>query len=33
VLIELIRGRPVDDPLHTGLDECSAETMDFCVTE
>ena len=31
VLIDLIAGKKVDDPLYTGLDECTAETADTCL--
>jgi ribose transport system substrate-binding protein len=31
VLIDLINGKSVDDPLYTGLDECTAENKDSCV--
>jgi ribose transport system substrate-binding protein len=31
VLIQLINGEAVDDPLYTGLDECTAENKDTCV--
>jgi ribose transport system substrate-binding protein len=31
VLIDLIEGKPVEDPLYTGLDECTAENKDSCL--
>ena len=31
VLIQLINGEKVDDPLYTGLDECTQETADTCL--
>lgn len=31
VLIELIEGKTVEDPLFTGLDECTPETADTCI--
>lgn len=31
VLIQLINGEMVDDPLYTGLDECTPETADSCL--
>lgn len=30
-MIDLIEGRPVDDPIFTGLDECTMETVDTCI--
>ena len=30
VLIQLINGEKVDDPLYTGLDECTAENVGNC---
>ena len=30
ILIELIKGMAVEDPLYTGLDECTAENMGSC---
>jgi len=31
VLADLIAGKKVEDPLYTGLDECTAETADTCL--
>ena len=31
VLIQLIKGEPVEDPLYTGLDECTQENADTCL--
>jgi len=31
VLIDLINGKAVDDPLYTGLDECTPENKDTCL--
>lgn len=31
VLIDLIEGREVEDPLYTGINECDEETAHFCV--
>jgi ribose transport system substrate-binding protein len=31
VLIQLINGETVEDPLYTGLDECTAENKDTCI--
>ncbi len=31
VMIDLIEGKPVDDPVFTGLDECTKETVDTCI--
>jgi ribose transport system substrate-binding protein len=31
VMIDLIEGRPVDDPVFTGLDECTKDTADTCI--
>jgi ribose transport system substrate-binding protein len=31
VLMDLIAGKNVEDPLYTGLDECTAETADTCL--
>jgi ribose transport system substrate-binding protein len=31
VLIQLIKGEKVDDPIYTGLDECTQETADTCI--
>jgi ribose transport system substrate-binding protein len=33
VLIDLIAGKKVDDPLYTGLDECTPETIDTCLAK
>lgn len=33
VLIQLINGEKVDDPLYTGLDECTQETADSCLAK
>jgi ribose transport system substrate-binding protein len=32
VMIKLIKGEKVDDPLFTGLDICNAEDPGFCKT-
>jgi len=31
VMINLIEGKKVDDPVFTGLDECTRETADTCI--
>ncbi|RYD92061.1 MAG: sugar ABC transporter substrate-binding protein, partial [Sphingobacteriales bacterium] len=31
VMIDLIEGKPVEDPVFTGLDECTKETVDTCI--
>ena len=31
VMISLIKGEKVDDPVFTGLDECTKETADTCI--
>ena len=31
VMINLIEGKKVDDPVFTGLDECTKETADTCI--
>jgi ribose transport system substrate-binding protein len=31
VLIQLIKGETVEDPLYTGLDECTQENADTCL--
>ncbi len=31
VMISLIEGKKVDDPVYTGLDECTKETADTCI--
>ncbi|MDR3472722.1 MAG: sugar-binding protein [Devosia sp.] len=33
VMISLINGEKVDDPVFTGLDECTKETADTCITK
>jgi ribose transport system substrate-binding protein len=33
VLIDLINGKKVDDPLYTGLDECTPATADTCLAK
>jgi ribose transport system substrate-binding protein len=33
VMIQLINGEAVDDPIFTGLDECTAENVDTCVAQ
>jgi ribose transport system substrate-binding protein len=33
VLIQLINGETVEDPLYTGLDECTQETVDTCLAQ
>jgi ribose transport system substrate-binding protein len=30
-MIDLIEGKPVDDPVFTGLDECTKDTADTCI--
>ena len=32
-MIDLIDGKTVDDPMYTGLDECTKENVDTCVAE
>ena len=31
VMIDLIKGKTVDDPVFTGLDECTKDTADTCI--
>jgi len=31
VMIELVEGKPVADPVFTGLDECTKDTVDTCI--
>ena len=31
VMIDLIEAKKVDDPVFTGLDECTRETADTCI--
>ena len=31
VMIQLIEGKKVEDPVFTGLDECTAATADTCI--
>mgnify|MGYP001552630578 CR=1 FL=1 len=31
VMIDLITGKKVDDPVFTGLDECTKDTVDTCI--
>ena len=31
VMIDLIQGKPVKDPVFTGLDECTKDTVDTCI--
>jgi len=31
VMIDLIEGKKVDDPVFTGLDECTKDTADTCI--
>ena len=31
VMIDLIEGKKVDDPVFTGLDECTKDTVDTCI--
>jgi ribose transport system substrate-binding protein len=33
VLIQLIKGETVKDPLYTGLDECTPDTADSCLAK
>jgi ribose transport system substrate-binding protein len=33
VMIDLISGKNVDDPLYTGLDECTPENVDSCIAK
>jgi ribose transport system substrate-binding protein len=33
VMIDLIAGKEVDDPLYTGLDECTPENVDSCLAK
>ena len=33
VMIDLIAGKDVDDPLYTGLDECTPENVDTCIAQ
>ena len=33
VMIDLIEGKDVEDPLYTGLDECTADTVDSCIAQ
>jgi ribose transport system substrate-binding protein len=31
VMIDLIEGKAVEDPVFTGLDECTKDTVDTCI--
>ena len=31
VMLDLIAGKAVDDPVFTGLDECTKDTVDTCI--
>ncbi|QPC88296.1 substrate-binding domain-containing protein [Mesorhizobium sp. NBSH29] len=31
VMIDLVEGKPVEDPVFTGLDECTKDTVDTCI--
>ncbi|MBP2233532.1 ribose transport system substrate-binding protein [Sinorhizobium kostiense] len=31
VMLDLIEGKPVEDPVYTGLDECTKDTADTCI--
>ncbi|OHV78772.1 sugar-binding protein [Ensifer sp. LCM 4579] len=31
VMLDLIAGKPVEDPVYTGLDECTKDTADTCI--
>jgi ribose transport system substrate-binding protein len=31
VMIDLLEGKPVEDPVFTGLDECTKDTVDTCI--
>jgi ribose transport system substrate-binding protein len=31
VMINLIEGKPVEDPVFTGLDECTKDTVATCI--
>jgi ribose transport system substrate-binding protein len=31
-LIKIIKGETVDNPVYTGLDECTKENVDACVS-
>ena len=31
VMLDLIAGKKVDDPVFTGLDECTKDTADTCI--
>ncbi len=31
VMMDLIAGKPVEDPVFTGLDECTKDTVDTCI--
>ena len=33
VMIDLIDGKDVEDPLYTGLDECTPENADTCIAQ
>ena len=33
VMIDLIEGKDVEDPLYTGLDECTADNVDSCIAQ
>ncbi len=30
-MIDLVEGKKVDDPVFTGLDECTKDTADTCI--
>ncbi len=31
IMLDLIEGKPVEDPVYTGLDECTKDTADTCI--
>jgi len=33
VMIDLIEGKDVPDPIYTGLDECTADNIDGCIQQ
>jgi ribose transport system substrate-binding protein len=32
ILKDLVEGKPVDDPIYTGLDVCTADNADSCLS-
>jgi ribose transport system substrate-binding protein len=32
-MVDLIEGKDVEDPIYTGLDECTADNIDNCIQQ